>query len=98
MWSGLIRTFYRPRWELAMSATLEVLRRNPSATPNDEAFNNALQAFEEKWQTRGFDVDEQGSAAEAAARAAAAVPPLRAVRAALRAHYAGAKALCSEAL
>jgi alpha-N-acetylglucosaminidase len=98
MWSGMIRSFYFPRWELAMSATAQAMRRKSSAAPSDRVFARALDSFEDQWQRRGFDIDEQGSAAETAAKAAAAMPPIRAVRAALRKHYAGAKELCGEAV
>lgn len=48
-WSGLVSTYYVPRWQIFVN----YLESTPSASYNATALHNQLLAFEEKWQNDG---------------------------------------------
>ena len=65
-WSGLIRSYYKPRWELFLNETLVQLERNHSTKPFDiSAFYNASYAWFSAWQednTQVFATEPSGDA------------------------------------
>ena len=56
LWSGLIRTYYHPRWKLAMDAAI-IAWRHDGQMPRDGVFTTKLEEFEQRWQTKGVRVE-----------------------------------------
>ena len=94
LWGGLIRSYYFPRWKLAMDAVLAEMRRDPNEVPSDDVFLGNMQTLEEQWQNRGFDGEGSG----AGIAAAGANTPLASVQNAFEKYGSTARVLCKEAV
>ena len=49
-WAGLIRTYYKPRWELFINQTLATLERSPHAQLDVGAFYASMYKWFEAWR------------------------------------------------
>ena len=61
LWSGLIRSYYRPRWKIAMDAAVLAWRDGSSSLPRDDAFRARLDRFEQDWQLKGFELEPRAT-------------------------------------
>ena len=55
LWSGLIRSYYKQRWKIALESTVKAWR--PGVEVSDQGFQQQLTRFEEQWQDRGLELE-----------------------------------------
>ncbi|KAK2609204.1 hypothetical protein QQS21_002286 [Conoideocrella luteorostrata] len=54
-WSGLIRSYYRPRWSIFIDGLKDAIQKG---SLDQGALNNRIRQFEKTWQYGGFVVNE----------------------------------------